>query len=213
MKLSICSFLALTFLVGCAPAYDHSADYHAALNRQAMVPSVTVDNHPLTQEELARTEDLGRPKPLAEIVVTTGPLSQPYETLGEVHVSTVGEIYLGSLLQDSLFRSPLARSIQATPATNTATMNEKLKTQAREQYGGKADAIINVTYRVDPDGDVFASGLAVHFIEPQPTPALPSAPPTRSLEERLLELRNLREKGLIGAEEYYEKRMKLLEGL
>lgn len=62
MKLSICSLLALTSLMGCAPVYDHSVDYHAALNRPAAVTAVTIDNRALTQEELAqkqaRAEDL-----------------------------------------------------------------------------------------------------------------------------------------------------------
>jgi len=58
MKLSIYSLLALTSLVGCAPVYDHSADYRAALNRPAAVTAVTINDRALTQEELARQEDL-----------------------------------------------------------------------------------------------------------------------------------------------------------
>lgn len=180
---------------------------------------VRYPNHKYTQDAKERMAALREPPQSvrastshpSEVVVTTGPLSQPYEALGEVHVNTVGEIYLGSLLNDTLFRSPLARSIQATPATNTVTMNEKLRQEARSHYGGRVDAVVNVSYRTDPDGDMFASGLAVHFIEPQPASALTAPAPT--LEQKLTELKSLREKNLITPEEYYEKRSELLKGL
>jgi len=56
-----------------------------------------------------------------------------------------------------------------------------------------------------------ASGLAVRFVEPQPV-SVPVAPgPT--LEQKLTELKTLREKNLITPEEYYDKRSELLKGL
>jgi hypothetical protein len=91
-------------------------------------------------------------------------------------------------------------------------MNKILRAKARQQFGNKADAIVNVVYRNDPDGNVYASGLAVHFTEPQPPPTQATAKGP-SLEERLKELKDLREKNLITSEEYYEKRNELLKGL
>lgn len=148
------------------------------------------------------------------ILVTAGPLSQSYEVLGEVHVNTRGMINLGSALNDALFRSPLAVAAGGrTPVAHTEQMNKFLKEKAREQYGGKVDAIINTTYNTDHDGDVFASGLAVHFVEQKPPQMQQAASPERHLEDRLKELKDLREKGLISAEEYNQKRQELLQGL
>jgi hypothetical protein len=207
-------FIGLTaiWLIGCGPTYNHSGDYEAALSRQATVTKVSVDNHALTQEEIARSGDLGKPWPLPNIIVTAGPLSQPYTALGEVNINTKGMINLGSILNDTLFRSPLQRAVQGpTPTAHTETMNKMLREKAREQYGSQVDAVVNVVYRTDPDGDVFASGLAVHFAEPTPAPTL--APQVSTLEQKLTELKSLREKNLITPEEYSEKRSKLLEGL
>lgn len=171
---------------------------------------------PHYDEALARLDELLHPggrlaqdQDPSGIIVTTGTLSQPYTPLGEVHVSTVGEVYLGSLLNDTLFRSKFSRAVQATPATNTATMNEKLKVEAQKRYGSAARAVINVSYRTDPDGDIYASGLAVRFVEPQVPQAVSPSSPT--LEQKLTELKSLREKGLITSEEYYEKRSELLK--
>lgn len=150
-----------------------------------------------------------------DIVVTAGPISQPYEVLGEVHVNTRGMINFGSALNDALFRSPLAVAAGGrTPVAHTEQMNKFLKEKAREQYGNKVDAIINTTYNTDHDGDVFASGLAVHFVEQKPPETQQqAAPPGRHLEDRLKELKDLREKGLISVEEYNQKRQELLQGL
>lgn len=148
------------------------------------------------------------------IIVTAGSISQPYEVLGEVHVNTRGMINFGSTLNDALFRSPLAVAAGGrTPVAHTEQMNKFLKEKAREQYGHKVDAIINTAYKTDHDGDVFASGLAVHFVEQKSSEPPRTAPPERRLEDRLKELRDLREKGLISAEEYYQKRQELLQGL
>ena len=85
--------------------------------------------------------------------------------------------------------------------------------QAWKQYGSKVDAVINVTYRTEHDGNVFASGLAVHFVEQQSPPPSTAAPLIRSTEERLQELRELRDKGLITPQEYDQKRQDILKGL
>jgi hypothetical protein len=88
-------------------------------------------------------------------------------------------------------------------------MNKKLKDEARTRYGSAVSAVINVSYRTDPDGDIYASGLAVRFVEPQAPQAVSPSSPT--LEQKLTELKSLREKGLITSEEYYEKRSELLK--
>jgi len=146
------------------------------------------------------------------VFVTTGPLSQPSEVIGEVHINTLGMMNFGSFLNDALFRSPLAVAAGGrTAVVNEEQMNAFLKEQASRQYGNRVDAIINASYRADHDGNVFASGLAVHFIEPQPV-AAPVAP-SPTLEHKLTELKNLREKNLITPDEYYDKRSELLKGL
>jgi hypothetical protein len=123
-------------------------------------------------------------------------------------------INFGSALNDALFRSPLAVAIGGrTPVAHTEQMNEFLKEKAQERYGNKVDAIINATYNTDHDGDVFASGLAVHFVEQKSSEPQRTAPPDRRLEDRLKELKDLREKGLISAEEYNKKRQELIQGL
>jgi len=179
-------------------------------------------NHKYAQDAKERLELLRPSLPASpshvshpfEVIVTGGPLSQPYEALGEVHVDTRGMLNFGSALNDALFRSPLAVAVGGrTPVAHTEQMNKFLKEKAREQYGSKVDAVINVTYQTDHDGDVYASGLAVHFTEPQPTSAPTQTTTTKTLEERLRELRDLREKNLITPEEYYEKRSELLKGL
>lgn len=147
----------------------------------------------------------------SEILVTTGPLSQPYEALGSVHADTVGGVNFGAALNDAFFRSPLAASIQASPKASTEEMNRMLREKAREQYGGRVDAVINVTYRTEPRGNVFADGLAVHFTPQPPPPA--SAPPVRSTEERLKEIRGLLDQGLITQGEYERKRLEILKEL
>ncbi len=260
---------------GCASAERLSSakqEHQRSLNRQATVRIQAEAAEELAHLEQASSQDLGAPRPLRIVIVTTGAFSQPYEVLGEVHVNTRGMINFGSALNDALFRSPLAVAIGGrTPVAHTEQMNELLKEQARKQYGARVDAIINATYKdretkpwphrgateallswrgavrnealsvfgqrglrstrhdaltlghargvlshspnTDHDGDVFASGLAVHFIEQKPPQMQQAAPPERHLEDRLKELRDLREKGLISTEEYNQKRQELIQGL
>lgn len=148
------------------------------------------------------------------IIVTAGPLSQRYEALGEVHVNTRGMMNFGAILNDAMFRSRFAVAAGGrTAIANEQQMNDLLKQQASAQYGGKTDAVINATYRADQDGDVYASGLAVQFLEEKKEEAKTTAPPERHLEDRLKELQSLRESKLISENEYYQKRSELLKGL
>jgi len=143
-----------------------------------------------------------------QIVVTTGSLSQSYQALGPVHFDTVGSVNVGSVLVDALTRSRLAADVQATPKARCDQLNEMLKAQAFQLYGNRVDAIINVTCRNDPSGDVFADGLAVVFTSP--TAPVPSA---RTGEQRLKDVQDLLDKGLINREEYERKRAEILREL
>ena len=172
------------------------------------------ESRPLTPEEQADYTDhmAAFQRHWEHVFVTTGPLSQPYEALGEVHINTLGMLNFGSLLNDALFRSPLAVAAGGrTAVANEEQMNAFLREQASRQYGARVDAIINASYRADHDGNVFASGLAVRFLDPQPAPTPVAASPT--LEQKLVELKSLREKNLITPDEYYDKRSELLKGL
>lgn len=147
----------------------------------------------------------------AAIIVTSGPLSQPYEVLGSVHADTIGVINMGAVFYDAIARSPLARAIQRTPTKTTEGMNHMLRDKAQQQYGSRVDAVINVTYSTKSNGTVFADGIAVHFTSPSPSPA--PAASTRSAEERLKEIRGLLDQGLITQGEYERKRLEILKGL
>lgn len=63
----------------------------------------------------------------SDVVVTAGPISQPYKVLGEVYVDTRGMLNFGSALNDALFRSPLAVAAGGrTPVAYTEQMNKFL---------------------------------------------------------------------------------------
>ena len=129
-------------------------------------------------------------------------------------MNTTGMINLGAALNDAMFRSPIERAVGGrTPTAHIETMNRFLREQAWRQYGSKVDAVINVTYQTEHDGDVYASGLAVQFLEPQG--GSPSSPlvPNRTTEDRLKELQSLQEKGLLTPREYEQKRQEILKGL
>lgn len=216
---SSCSWVAVLLpvvfaclVVGCATTaviQDPSQQrvYKEALSRKAEVVAVTVSNRPLTAEELVQQAEERRKR--RGIIVTAGPLTQPYEVLGEVHADTTDLFLTTSFLRDSLFRSPFSVAVQgASPKLSYSQMDERLRNKAVELYGTRVDAVINVTYRTDPDGHVFADGLAVRF-----TPQPPSFAPVRSAEESLKELRGLLDQGLITQEEYERKREEILNEL
>ena len=90
-------------------------------------------------------------------------------------------------------------------------MNAYLARAALNQYGNAVDAVINVTYQTEPDGDVRADGLAVQFVAAQaPHPAVPAS---RSAEQRLQELKDLLDQRLINRKEYEQKRQAILNQL
>lgn len=144
--------------------------------------------------------------------MTAGQLSQPYKVLGSVHADTVGLVNVGSVVSDALFRGRLAANIQATPKASPPRINEMLQARAIKQFGfGEVDAIINVTYRTDPNGDVYADGIAVQF--PWQAPSSMPAPVAQTPGERLQTLKNLLDKGLITHDQYEKKRADILKEL
>ena len=161
-------------------------------------------------EDVARA----RQSEYSRIVVTTGPISQQYELLGNVHADTRGLVNIGAALNDALFRSRLATAIQATPHANNEQMNQLLRERGLAIYGSKLSAVINVSYRVEPDGQVSADGLGVTFPRIEEA-APPSSRETASskLEERLNALKSLYDQGLIGKDEYKARRARALQDL
>lgn len=161
-------------------------------------------------EQVARS----RQADYARIIVTTGPISQQYQILGNIHADTAGLVNVGAVLNDVLFRSRLAASIQATPHANNEQMNQLLRERGLATYGSRLGAVINVTYRVEPNGHVAADGLAVAFPEPLTEPGSrdkPTATTGSSVEERLERLKALYDQGLISKDEYKTRRGRALE--
>lgn len=133
------------WLIGCAPSWQPSAAWHPC--------EVTVSDH---QQATACSPPPLLPSPptgvstalvlplLQSIVITAGPLSQPYKVLGIVEVDTRG------------------LSLQASHQVNA-----RLRLAAWQQWGLWVDAVIHVTYRNDePGGDIYVAGVAVHVLEP-----------------------------------------------
>jgi hypothetical protein len=91
-------------------------------------------------------------------------------------------------------------------------MYQALGERARQIYGFAADAVVNATYRVVPDGDVFSEGIAVEFIETA-APATEASAPPPSIEVRMRSLKALRDQGLIDEQEFLKKKAQLLDEL
>jgi len=138
------------------------------------------------------------------IIVSTGPLQQPYELLGNVDFGKLGfDRTKGGGIALRGFAFAWARRIfsKAPPAE----INALLRKRALYQYGERVDALINVNYQSDPANNVFATAVAVHFTTGAPQPD--------STSTRLNELEKLRQNGLINQREYEQKRVEILRGL
>jgi hypothetical protein len=137
------------------------------------------------------------------IIVSTGPLQQPHELLGNVDFGRLGfdktESHAFALRGFAFAWARLTFS-KAAPAE----INALLRKRALYQYGERVDALINVNYQSDPANSVFATAVAVHFSEKGAASTVSS---------RLKELEGLRRDGLIGNHEYEEKRAEILRGL
>jgi hypothetical protein len=138
------------------------------------------------------------------IIVSTGPLQQPYELLGNVDFGKLGfDRTTGGAgaLRGFAFAWARRTFSKAPPAE----INALLRKRALYQYGNRVDALINVNYQTDPANNVFATAVAVHFSDGAPQPGSASA--------RLSELEKLHQNGLIDRDEYERKRAEILRGL
>lgn len=138
--------MAVLFLVSCGQAATEMKQYEP--EAQQRVERVAAE----------RKSNIGL-KPQEAPLLIAGPISQPYRALGEVQISTADGMNLSRMLT-------LAAS-GTIPQARHGWISQMLREEARKRYGGKVDAVINVTYQTRPDGEVFATGLAVHLVERQ----------------------------------------------
>jgi len=142
----------------------------------------------------------------SRILVTAGGLQRGYEELGAVDFGRMGGDWISWVtipIGTQFTYTHISRSFsQATPGE----VNELLRRRALRLYGNRVDAVINVAYQANPRHDVYATGLAVHFVAPKRSGST-------SAEWRLEELKRLLEKGLITEHEYQERRAVILRDL
>lgn len=143
----------------------------------------------------------------AQIVVSAGELSTPYEVVGRVDVNATGVDYFTfNYWRVGAFGSFQGRRFQHKE--DPASMNEILKYKAFELYGDSFDAILNVHYESMPANAVSAGGVAVHYVDRAPGTATRVDHGTR-----LQELKNLLDQKLITPDEYERKRKEILDAL
>ena len=93
---------------------------------------------------------------------------------------------------------------------------QELLLVARQTYGNEVDAVVNMTYDVDADGDAYGSGLAVRFVDQTPQSIKPSSVPAaqnRTIQDRLEELKKICEQELITEADCEAKRKSLVDSL
>ena len=155
--------------------------------------------------------------PVERILVTTETLGRPYEVLGEVSYNTRETINIASIFTDTVFRSPLSVAAAGkTAELSRGSMQDRLRQVARQTYGNEVDAVLNMTYDVDQEGEAYGSGLAVRFVEQSPPPAGPSSVPAaqnRTIQDRLEELKEIWEQELINEADCEAKRKSLVDSL
>ena len=155
--------------------------------------------------------------PVERILVTTGTLGRRYEVLGEVSYNTRETINIASIFTDTVFRSPLSVAAAGkTAELSRARMQDRLRQVARQDYGNEVDAVVNMTYDVDADGDAYGSGLAVRFVDQSQPPVKPSSvqdAQNRTIQDRLEELKKICEQELITEADCEAKRKSLVDSL
>lgn len=96
----------------------------------------------------------------ADVLITAGDLSRPYEILGEVTLDTTAEP--SNVMSDVVLHGAILAAVRPTPKGDAAAMLEGLGPAALAKYGAKADAVINA--RTETIGrEVYARGIAVHL--------------------------------------------------
>ncbi len=143
---------------------------------------------------------------LKRLVAQSGDTSRPYQVLGQIDVRTKGlNAWTFNMWQVYGFGNFSFKRYERKESH--AGMNELLKLKALELFSEQVNAIIHVDYEDLPDNDVSATGVAIHFVDGvEPTKE-------RSTSDRLLELKDLRDKGVISPKEYEKKRSDILNGL
>lgn len=138
------------------------------------------------------------------IVVSTGDLQRPYEIIGNVDFGKLAfdRTDAGAVAIKGLVVAWAQRTFSKAPP---AEINALMRKRALRQYGDRVDALINVNYQSDPANSVFATAVAVHFVD--------NGPSTGTASARLGELEKLRKDGLIDQREYEQKRAEILRGL
>jgi hypothetical protein len=98
------------------------------------------------------------------ILVTNGPLQQPYEVIGPVDATIAG--FDATTVRTSNLTGFYwsSRAVREFSQAGPAMMNESLRREALMKYGTEVDAVINVDYMTNPKNDVSATGLAVRLV-------------------------------------------------
>jgi hypothetical protein len=142
----------------------------------------------------------------AQVVVSAGELSRPYDIVGRVDVNASGvDYFVWSFWQVGGFGSFHFQRYEHKE--DPAAVNEMLKFRAFELYGDTFDAIVNVHYEDMPSNAVAAGGVAVRFTAARQAAGQPSR------EERLREIQTLLDRGLITRDEFNRKRAAILDEL
>ncbi len=224
----ILTFTFLLALLGCGPKLrvvqpgeksGGSTSYAPLSTYMLRTPQTEAAGKAAGEARLRQTpgygggDDNSNLKPLREIVVTSGPINQPHRILGRVAVDTtkIVRVHMGRAIAGAITGTRTTK-LPSTPDASLSEIFQRLGTRARQTYGSAADAVINATYQVEPDGDVFAEGIAVEFL-PETNQGPPAANVATSIEDRLQILKVLHGKGLIGDDEFSQKKADILDGL
>jgi hypothetical protein len=139
--------LRLTFagvwFLGCTPYRPQPAAWHwdTVTGAEQAAPAGSPPRPPAARS--ADELNALMPSPSQRIIITAGSLSYPYKALGVVQIDTKG-LSLHSRQQ----------------------VDARLRLAAWRRWGLWVDAVIHVTYRNEPGGEIYVLGVAVHVSEP-----------------------------------------------
>lgn len=188
---------------------EHRRDTVVALDRAVPGDAPLPSDAEIEREWIADHTDLcaaraEHNKP-PDVLVTAGDLSQRYEILGDIRVDTTDRGNAGPALRDALLKGAVLATLRPELKGEQSEMLDALRDAAIARYGSRVDAVINANVFAE-DRDVFARGVAVHFVEP-------SLAPTRTIQSRLDELDRLGASGAITPAEYRARRQAILDEL
>ena len=135
--------LAGVWFLGCTPYRQQPAAWHwdKVTGAEQAATAGSPPRLPVTRS--ADEPNTPVPSPRQRILITAGILTSPYKALGVVQVDTKG-LSLHSRQQ----------------------VDARLRLAAWQRWGLWVDAVIHVTYRNEPGGDIYVLGVAVHVSEP-----------------------------------------------